>query len=321
MSKNLYTFAVTRLRSKELELLNGSFIDQLIGCKTHEDCRRLLGEKGWGKPEESDEEVLRAQRQKTWELMGELVDDLSVFDVFLYPADYHNLKTAIKMVCTGASAEGVFVENGTIPREVIVKAVEEHDYAPLPEEMRQAAEKAFRVLLHTHDGQLCDILLDRAALSAILKAGKASGSELIAGYAERTVAAADIKTAVRCAGMKKKKSFVQDALAPCDSLDVSALADAAVKGLDAICEYLQYTPYADAIEQLRESPSAFERWCDDLIIREIRPQLHNPFTIGPLCAYILARENEIKTVRIILAGKRNGLSEEFLRERAREMYV
>ena len=46
---------------------------------------------------------------------------------------------------------------------------------------------------------------------------------------ERTVAAADIKTAVRCAGMKKKKSFVQDALAPCDSLDVSALADAAVQ--------------------------------------------------------------------------------------------
>ena len=38
-------------------------------------------------------------------------------------------------------------------------------------------------------------------------------------------------------------------------------------------------------------------------------------------SYILARENEIKTVRIILAGKRNGLSEEFLRERAREMYV
>lgn len=76
MSENLYTFAVTRLRSKELELLNGPFIDQLIGCKTHEDCRRLLGEKGWGKPEESDEEVLRAQRQKTWELMGELVPQI-----------------------------------------------------------------------------------------------------------------------------------------------------------------------------------------------------------------------------------------------------
>ena len=35
----------------------------------------------------------------------------------------------------------------------------------------------------------------------------------------------------------------------------------------------------------------------------------------------LARENEIKTVRIILSGKANGLSEESIRERIREMYV
>ena len=38
-------------------------------------------------------------------------------------------------------------------------------------------------------------------------------------------------------------------------------------------------------------------------------------------AYVLARENEIKTVRIILSGKQNGFSEESIRERVREMYV
>ncbi|MCI8744511.1 MAG: V-type ATP synthase subunit C, partial [Lachnospiraceae bacterium] len=35
----------------------------------------------------------------------------------------------------------------------------------------------------------------------------------------------------------------------------------------------------------------------------------------------LARENEIKTVRIILSGKLNGLSDDSIRERVREMYV
>ena len=42
---------------------------------------------------------------------------------------------------------------------------------------------------------------------------------------------------------------------------------------------------------------------------------------GPLAAYILARENEIKSVRIILSGKINNLSDDSLRERVREMYV
>ena len=82
----------------------------------------------------------------------------------------------------------------------------------------------------------------------------------------------------------------------------------------------QETAYADAVPALQESPSAFERWCDNRIIREIRPQQYNPFTVGPLAAFLLARENEVKTVRIILSGKWNHLREEAVRERMREMY-
>ena len=45
------------------------------------------------------------------------------------------------------------------------------------------------------------------------------------------------------------------------------------------------------------------------------------FGISPLIAYILARETEIKAVRIILSGKHNNLPQETIRERLREMYV
>ena len=57
------------------------------------------------------------------------------------------------------------------------------------------------------------------------------------------------------------------------------------------------------------------------MMRAIRPQIHNPFGLGPLAAFILARDNEIKTVRMILAGKRNKLSADMIRERVRETYV
>ena len=40
-----------------------------------------------------------------------------------------------------------------------------------------------------------------------------------------------------------------------------------------------------------------------------------------MVAYQLARENEIKTVRIILTGKQNEFPDEAIRERVREMYV
>jgi V/A-type H+-transporting ATPase subunit C len=53
----------------------------------------------------------------------------------------------------------------------------------------------------------------------------------------------------------------------------------------------------------------------------MKPQKTNPFTIGPLAAYILARQNEIKCVRMVLSAKLNGLPDDMIRERLREMYV
>lgn len=86
------------------------------------------------------------------------------------------------------------------------------------------------MLLQTGDGQLCDIIIDRAALNAIYQAGKAVGDECLKLYGELTVASADIKTAVRAARTGKDKAFLARALAPCDTLDVSRLAQAAVGG-------------------------------------------------------------------------------------------
>ncbi len=111
------------------------------------------------------------------------------------------------------------------------------------------------------------------------------------------------------------------AMAPCDTLNIDSLAHAALAGMDSIIEYLNGNGYAEGAAALKESPSAFERWCDNRIIQTIKPQKSNPFSVGPLVAYVIARENEIKTVRIILTCKQNGLSDDSIRERVREMYV
>ena len=95
----------------------------------------------------------------------------------------------------------------------------------------------------TQDGQLCDIIIDKAALDAIYHAGKTSGNEFLKLYAELTVAAADIKTAVRASRTGKDRAFLEQALAPCDTLDITRLAQAAIEGVDAIGIY---TPYERA---------------------------------------------------------------------------
>ena len=158
-------------------------------------------------------------------------------------------------------------------------------------------------------------------MEAILEAGNRSGEKLIQEYAEDTVAIADIKIAVRAQKTGKSADFMKHAMAPCKKVSVDALAHAAAGGFNNICDYLSSVGFGECAEQLKQSPSAFERWCDDRIIQTIKPQKYEAASVGPLVAYVLARENEIKTVRIILSGKASKLPDEKIRERIREMYV
>lgn len=318
-----YTYAVARIRALELALFSNSTIDQLIACGNYEQCLQFLEEKGWGDNETSGnaEAILTREEEKMWKIVEELKVGMEHFDVLSYSKLFHNLKAAIKAVCTEDMDRHVFYDDVSISGEEMLELVRTKDFQSLPQNMRQAAEEAYDTLLHTGDGQLCDVIIDRAALDAIYDAGKRAKDEIIRDYAESTVAVADIKIAVRSQKTAKSMDFMKRAMAECESIDTDRLAKAALGGMDAIREYLLGTSYAEGAEALSESPSAFERWCDNRIIQTIRPQKYNAFTIGPIIAYVLARQNEIKTVRIILSGKLNDLPEDSIRERVREMYV
>ncbi|MDF2586277.1 MAG: hypothetical protein K0S41_118 [Anaerocolumna sp.] len=322
MAENQYIYAVSRIRSKELSLLDKSFLEQLLTSKSYGDCLRMLADKGWGRAgNETAEEILHIEREKTWDLIRELVEDMSIFNTFLYSNDFHNLKAAIKQVYRNDDVPNIYITHGTIKPDLIYKAVKEHDFSTLPEHMRECAEEAYQVQLHTGDSQLCDVIIDRAALETIFQKGIESGNELLSEYAELKVAASNINIAIRGFKTRKGIEFLERAMAKCKSLDRSQLIEAALNSEEAIYNYLSTTVYSEAVQAIKESPSAFERWCDNLIIKHIKPQKYNSFSISPLAAYILARENEIKTVRIILSGKLNNLPENLVRERLREMYV
>ncbi len=318
-----YIYAVARVRSKELALLGRQDIDQLMACRGFDECLRVLTDKGWGASgaNASAEELFAAEEEKTWAFIRELTDDLTPFAVLLYPIDYNNLKAAVKCVVTDTQPQDVFLPGGSIGPQAMVRCVKENDFTTLPPAMAAAAEEATHTLLHTGDGQLCDVILDRACLEGILECGRQSKSELLAEYAELKVAVADIKTAVRACKTGKTRAFIDMALAPCATLDTASLAQAACKSVEDIYAYLSVTPYGAAAEKLKESYSAFEKWCDDQVMDLIKEQKRNAFTIGPLFAYVLARQNEIGTVRIILSGKLNGLDDGMIRERLRDMYV
>ncbi len=319
----MYTYAVARIRALEVSLFSNAVIEQLIACQSYEQCIQFLAERGWGDNDTSAdaERMLKREEEKIWQVMKELSIDMKKFDVLSYPKLFHNLKAAIKEVCTEDTGRDIYYEDAAVPGKEMLEIIREKDFGRLPGIMSSVAAEAYDTLLHTRDGQLCDIMIDRAALDAIYKAGMEAEDKIIRDYAESAVAVADIKIAVRSQKTAKTIEFMKRAKAECKSISVDQLSRAALNGPEAIRDYLAGTEYAGGAEALAESPSAFERWCDNRIIQTISPQKYESFTIGPVVAYVLARQNEIKTVRIILSGKRSELPDDSIRERVREMYV
>ncbi len=323
-----YVYAVTRVHINEQNLLSQADLEQLISAPSANDAFRLLADKGWGGPEvpqNSADALVAAETDKTWGLIEELCGGVEQFDVLRLANDFHNLKAAIKLAYSASLGEEdgrYYLRGGTVELDKIKAAAASHDFGALPPDMAAAGKAAYEALAHTGNGQECDMAVDRACLLAIAKAGKAAKSQLLEKYAMLVVDSANIKAAVRCCLMGKSREFIERAVAPAGSLDTRALMDAAVSGSpDAIYALLEHTAYSGAVEALKTSMPAFERWCDNQMMALIRPQRTNYFSIEPLAAYILGRENEIRMVRLILSAKLNHLGDDALRERLRDTYV
>ena len=126
----------------------------------------------------------------------------------------------------------------------MLEIIRNKEFSRLPGTMSGTAAEALDQLLHTRDGQLCDIIVDKAALEAIYEAGKRSGEKIIADYADTTVAIADIKIAVRSRKTGKSADFMYSAMAGCGSVNVDQLIraragrrgrDCPVSGRNVLC--------------------------------------------------------------------------------------
>ena len=320
-----FIYAVARIRAKELSLLSAQDVSRLMSCETFEECINVLRDKGWGN-ETADNDgdyqaLLKSEESKLWQLISELVPDKSLFNVVLLPTDFHNLKAAVKGCVTGSLSENLFIPGGNVDISHLTRCVEERNFSELPAYMVEPAKLAFEKLLHTGDGQLCDNIIDRALLETIKIEGNNSKIALIRDYAEFYVASSNIKIAIRSLILNKNINFLNSMLVKCNSLDVQKLASATTGGIDELTQNLAFTPYSDAVPFIKESLQKFEFWRDNKIIELIKAEKYNSFSIGPIIAYILARQNEFKVVRIILSGKLHCIENDLIKERLRMMYA
>lgn len=301
MNASQSAYAVTRIKILENKMLTRADIDALIAADSADAAKKLLAARGFCAP---DAELARA-----WSEAYEVCPKEAPLDLLLYENDFHNLKTALKAYVSGIDCANMLRSPSLVSHGDLLAAVKASDFSALPDFLRGSAEEAYSLLTSTADGQTVEIFLDKAYFSAVQRGADKSGDKFLIEYFKTAALLADFKTAWRCALAGKSRAFRENALAePHKALlgDISEL-------LSHICAAF---PDADT-----SSPAAFERWCDNRLIDCAKKAKTGFFGFAPIAAFLLGKRNEIQAVRIILACKENGFSEDIIRERLRDLYV
>ena len=314
MNGTKYANAVGAVRAMENTLLSRSDIEQLINARSKAEINSIIASKNSGGANAENLEDV-------WNMLMEYAPDCKELEILLYKNDFHNLKAVLKAIISNRDPQQYYISPSNVKLSVLTEAINSREYDELPEYMRGTAAEAYELITRTLDGQLSDSLIDTAALKAMQKSAFKFGGEFMQKYAKIITVCADIKTAYRCCLLNKSAQFMETAICGSEELEKEDLIKAALSGTESFFSFLETTSYANAAALLKDSASQYEKWCDDAVMELADEARIQAFGSDPLAAYFIAKEAEIKNLRILSVCKEFGADKETITERMRKLYV
>ncbi len=327
-----YLYSTSRVKSIEKHMLTRERAEKMIDAKTMEDALRVLDDCYYGfendTTENKDYEILLAQEhKKTYDFIKSVAPDPEYFNIFLYPHDYHNLKVLMKNEYLNKNNTDALVDIGTVDLKVLQYALKERVFSDLTDNMGKALKEIIEEFPKTKDPQLIDIILDRYSFDEMLKAAEKTNNQFIIDYVKMQIDSINIKTYVRLKKMNKSWDFFSKVFIAGgkvhDYIFIRNYDESFEKFGDLLLAYDFKDEFLEGTEALNETGkfTKLEKLLDNKLMEHVKSAKYVPYGIEALVGYLLAKDNEIKTARIILAGKTAGISPELIRERVRETYV
>lgn len=333
MEKEIYAYAAGRVRAMETRLLDRSKIDRMVEASSAEEALKVFGESQYaeyisGLNSIFDfETMLQQEMRRVFLELRQFSPEPELVSLFACKYDYHNLKVLFKAQRLGQEAGELLVKDvGNVPLSTLIPSVAGDDYKSLPRPMREAARSLSEALRLEFNPQMVDLLLDQAMFSEMAELAEKLGSAFIQEYLACLIDLINIKTYLRIQRAGGSRDFLEKALVRSGKIDMTKLVQLG-DPLEVLSDRLLSTSYAGFIEESIQAYlktgtlTRFEKLADDFLINHAKKAKYISFGPEPLAAFILAKENEVKLIRIILVGKINRLPVEELKERLRDVYV
>lgn len=326
-----FVYASSYVRSREGKLLKAEQLRNMTESKNIDDICKVLQDAGYGTEGHAItvanyQEVLKQTEASFIEEIKELGKGNKVFDIFCYQADYHNIKVLLKAESLGVNRDEILMDSGTIATKDMKNSVKERTYLLLTENMANAIEEAADVHAKTNDPQMIDFICDKYCFADITLAAESSKNRFVEGYVRLWIDTVNLKTFARIKKMGLPWTYFENVFIAGGNVDAKLFISGYDEDFKHLAVRFQATDLINAVSEGGEeidtkgSFTLLEKICDNLLVEYTRGAKNVTFGIEPLVAYLLARQNEVKAVRILLAGKIAKMDPELIRERLREAY-
>ena len=334
MKDSDYAEATGYIRAVEKRLLNTAGLERVLAAPSAADALRLLSQTGaydFGmcKRPADYEDVLKGELRRVYEMMYKLSPAPDAADILSLKYDFHNVKAVLKARYAGQDASGFLYDVTRTPPEAVTKAVASGDTGDLPGHLADAVAQGKAAFEATGAPGPIDLALDRLMFAEMRRRADRLGSALILEYVQKAIDLYNMKTLfrVRAMGDRAGRGLLRSALAGGGGIAPGDYVDWLPKSDDAVAAAFHFKFFGDAVKIGLEDHDRSGHWAlleklsDDILLEHVKKAKYVVFGPEPLFAYLCAKENELRQIRVILTGKLNRLPGDEIQKRLRVCYV
>jgi len=329
MKQSTYHELNPLVRLKELELLTPELMKRMIKAEDLTEIETLFRGTIYGEYlsdnfYESFEEALgKAQEDLLAELV-KIIPDPNIVWIYTMRFTFHNLKALIKADLLNQNFDELYIYDGFYSLDQIRTAIRTGQASGLPDILLESIQEVREHFEESNSLQGIDIILDRKYLYCQRKIADMIDEPELTQEVISFIDFTNILMVARGINQKRNRNFMSTALSSHGSIPKEELLDYVEVGLEELTNYLRTTSYSELIEQIIEDNimdlSQLERLCDDYLTSFYETAQTQAFGPLPVLALLNAKSIETKNLRLIITGKRVGLTDEQIRERMRETY-
>ncbi len=321
-----YAFETAQVRALEMQMLSRAALLDMANTESFRQAADLLSGTEYalsqgGKDFAEVEDILQQRRTEVRQLFSDFMLDEPIVEFFRTRDDFTNMRLAVRRTLTEKPLGTDYSGDGNVPPglfEQIFAEESEFDRPVYPDYVRQAVEQAVLSYYQNKDIRQVDYAIDSVQAQYNLKQARLLNNLFLVNLFRIHIDLTNIRIMLR---LKFTESEQRNVFLEGGFIELERFRHGAELGYEALGPLFFVTPYhriVDTGANYLASEKSFlriEQQCEEHLTGFLKSTVLITAGPQPIIAFLLMKENEIRSVRLILTAKKNHLDTKLIMDR------